>query len=497
MYCFYYDETEHSRKINLKTLMSDNFYDNFIAVVVGWHEEKEVLIKKRYLEFESKYEYRKKDGELKSLTMRGKDFRLGFASLNKNTIGFYEDLIGFFDKDIKIYISVFSKIEYLINQILINDQSTILHDSDYMKYSIIKAINVYRPQKVIDAIYISPEIFVKELKIFLKDQIVRNNQSADLKKAENIAFEEILLFLDSANPPDKIDWMYDYAFVGLKKLYDEMGVGEYKLTIDKEGDDKKTLNAAKNNGIQNVEESKSDEVVGIRMADMIAGLVSRLMQSLHSSLTNNYPEGVIHKTLLESGWFALNQRQIDLYRKFYDYICIQNDYWYKTYSGIYSDDLVAFVALLQYMSQYENVEMLNKTSIKEHQENYNSCACYGLNRHYELMKNKIPIDFWGDESREYIFNKQKAKVYKYPLKHPMIHLVEGDNIYNVLSVGLFRDGTPMVTVLENNKPVCYRLPIEYQNWATAVVGNANMGIALFPSDVNFSITDGEYFAEIL
>lgn len=34
----------------------------------------------------------KKDGELKSQTMKTKDFSIGFASLNNHTIEFYEDL---------------------------------------------------------------------------------------------------------------------------------------------------------------------------------------------------------------------------------------------------------------------------------------------------------------------------------------------------------------------------------------------------------------------
>lgn len=52
--------------------------------------------------------------------------------------------------------------------------------------------------------------------------------------------------------------------------------------------------------------------IGIRMADMLAGLISRLMQSLKISLTGDYKDGKMKKTLLDSGWFALNQRQLDL-----------------------------------------------------------------------------------------------------------------------------------------------------------------------------------------
>ncbi len=38
-YSFYYDESEHSRKINFNTVSVMNYYDNFIAVIVGWKDE--------------------------------------------------------------------------------------------------------------------------------------------------------------------------------------------------------------------------------------------------------------------------------------------------------------------------------------------------------------------------------------------------------------------------------------------------------------------------
>ena len=40
-YCFYYDESEHSRVINLSTVTSETYYDSFIAVIVGWCYNKE------------------------------------------------------------------------------------------------------------------------------------------------------------------------------------------------------------------------------------------------------------------------------------------------------------------------------------------------------------------------------------------------------------------------------------------------------------------------
>ena len=53
-YKFYYDESEHSRKINYNTVTAPNYYDNFVTVVVGWAKEKEKEVFKKYEDFENK-----------------------------------------------------------------------------------------------------------------------------------------------------------------------------------------------------------------------------------------------------------------------------------------------------------------------------------------------------------------------------------------------------------------------------------------------------------
>lgn len=73
MYKFYYDESEHSRKINYNTVTAENYYDNFVFVIVGWPQEKEKAIFEKYSAFETKYAKRKdKNGELKSQTLKKK-----------------------------------------------------------------------------------------------------------------------------------------------------------------------------------------------------------------------------------------------------------------------------------------------------------------------------------------------------------------------------------------------------------------------------------------
>ena len=370
----------------MKPSIAERLITRLLRQVIMLSEDED-RIKDRYLGFETKYEFRKVNGELKSQTMKARDLRLGFASLNKNTVGFYDDLISLYDENIIIYLSVASKIEHIINQLLRDYHNNALVNTNYMKYSIIKTINVYRPQKLIEAIYSKPQVFIDELRSFLKNQIAQNQTDIVLKERENQAYKEILMILDDAERLESLEWTYFTPFDGFRKLLIEMNIEDYQLIIDRDGDGSHTLNTALYEGLQNVSEKDSKDYVGIRMADMLAGLISKLMQSLKLALTNNYKAGEIKKTLLDSGWFSLNQKQLDLYKKLYRVISENNNYWYQIYSGIYSDDLVSFVALLQFMNHFEDATMIRNSDVKMLPEYYNAFVCERLQERYSIIRN--------------------------------------------------------------------------------------------------------------
>lgn len=498
MYKFFYDETEHSRKINFETISAPNYCDNFVAVIIGWPEEKEEAIISRYLEFEEKYTERKVGGELKSQTMKSKDFKMGFASLNKNKIGFYEDLLALYNDQVILYFSVSSKIEYVINQLFVNYHNNMFVDMDLVKYSIIKAINVYRPKGVLKSMYSDPKTFVDELRTFLIERIKKNLANPILKAAENSSFKDILLILDKVNPPESLDWDYYPPFRGFKKYMDEMNILDYSLVIDREGEKSNTLKSAQYIGIKNSIEGDSKDYVGIRMADMYAGVVSKMMQSLSASLNNDYQDGKIQKTLLSSGWFALNQNQLNLYKKMHKTVCEYFNSWDKVYSGIYSDDLVAYISLLQFMNEYKNSEEIRLKNIEIQPEYYNTFVCTKLAERYQLLHNKLPFEPIMDDDKDFFLNQRGAKVYKNIEKQEFLSLSEGQNRFMVLSVGFSQNGIPLLTILDgNDNPICYRLPTEYQEWVFTVVGMANMGEKFFPGEVIFSVIDGKYYVDIL
>ena len=180
-YHFYYDESEHSRKINLNTVNADNYYDNFIAAIVGWKVENEKSVFEKYVAFEEKYADRKSKGELKSQTLRQNQFENGFASMNKDNVCFLADLLSIFDGDTSIYFAVISKIEYIVAQIFDGYENSFLFDMDAMKYSIIKAILTYRPKEIIEGVFENTGELVTALKEFFQDRIRRNKANISLK----------------------------------------------------------------------------------------------------------------------------------------------------------------------------------------------------------------------------------------------------------------------------------------------------------------------------
>lgn len=498
-YNFYYDESEHNRKINYKTVSASNYYDNFVTMIVGWSAEKDDILK-RHAAFETKYADRKdRNGEIKSTMFQQKQFKYGFASLNKQNAQFVNDFLSLFDENIHIYFSVSSKIEYLVLQVFQGYRNSFLIDADLMKYSITKALVMYRPQEIIKCIYESPKDFLEELKKFFRDRIECNKNNPQLKQRETEAFQQILSILDDISDAPEIDWDYRMSFDGFKKYLAEKDISNYNLIIDKEGEsgeDSKTLKAAREIGIYNSDEADSKEYPGLRMADMMAGILSKLLKGLCDSLRYQSLDESTNKKILDTGWFCLNEVQLELYKKLYRLICVWQPAWYKSYSGIYSDDLVVFNALLNFMNHFEFVEQI-RADIDTQGEYFNAFACEQLARYFDQRRCKLPIEPVTLFDEESYLNQRGGKVYFDSRKQLLLPLHEGSQTFDVLSVGVDQKFTPTVTIIKNGESECFRLPNELREWACGVIEMAAMGMNPFPTKVTFSKINGRYYVDIL
>lgn len=498
-YNFYYDESEHSRKINYKTISASNYYDNFITMIVGWPAKKDDILQ-RYAAFEIKYTDRKdRNDEIKSTMFKQKQFKHGFASFNKQNTQFINDFLSLFDEDIHIYFSVSSKIEYLVSQIFQENKNSFFVDVDLMKYSITKALVLYRPQEIIKCFYESSKDFLEELKKFFRGRIECNKSNPELKQAETISFQEILLVLDDISDTVELNWDYHMPFDGFNKYLREKDIQNYSLIIDKEGkeeEESKTLKAAREAGLDNSDEADSIEYPGLRIADMLAGVISKLLKGLNDSLRYQSLDEGTHKKILDIGWFHMSEVQLELYKKLYRLICEWQPAWYKSYSGIYSDDLVVFNALLNFMNHFETVEEI-QSHIDMQSEYFNTFACEQLTRYFNQRRSKLPIEPVILFDEESYLNQRGTKVYFDSRKQVLLPLHEGSQTFEVLSVGVDHKFIPTVTILKEGKPKCFRLPNELSEWACNVVRIAAIGINPFPTKVTFSNINGKYYADIL
>lgn len=502
-YSFYYDESEHSRKINHNTITAENYFDSFVALAVGWLSNNQAGLYERYTAFESKYQHRQSKGELKSTTIKQRQLRSGIASLNADNLSFLEDFLTLFDERIFVYYAVTSKIEYIIRQLFEDYENSLFVDMDAMKYSITKAVVLYQPIEIMAGMYNNTGEFIGLLKDFFTTQIKKDKENEILKQKEIEQFSQILLLLDDVSTIKAIDWNYDIAFVGFMKFINEKGIHDYSITIDKEGEYNNTVKAAERVGLRSVSEADSLTSCGIRMADMLAGIISKLLKALHSALEYASPEESINKKILDMSWFAVNERQLDVYKRLHQVVIELNKVWYKAFSGTYSDDLIMLIALLSFMNHFESVEDIKK-NLHMQGEYFNAYSCRHLAEHFEKMRNgrkipALPTDAVTDNdvSNGFVINRQGAKVYFDIERQPLLEIKSGNQTFDVLSVGLSKEMIPIVTIAEEDEVKCFRIPRELSEWAMTLVGLANVGEKVFPSKVRFSKTKEGYFADIL
>lgn len=494
---FYYDESEHSRKINKKTVTQRNYYDNFVTAIVGWEESFEEEVKKSYEIFESKFHKRKSNGELKSTTIKPKQLKNGFASLTYDNLNFVEDFFEIFDERIYLYFSVTSKIEFLVNQLFQGYENSLSQDADALRYTIVKSIVMYQPEKIIHGIYYDTLELANLIKDFYKQRIELNQQNPELKRCENEAFKQVIILLNDIDSKFKIDWNYHISFYGFRQYLEGNGITDFSLFLDKEGEESKTLVAAKEIGLNSVTELDSKDSVGIRVADMLVGLLGKLLKSLHDALKYHDSDDALNKKLLKKEWFVVNERQLTLYKKMCYIISQLNNSWYKSFSGIYADDFLMLMTLVNYFSNFDSIEKLNAYTAEEHQERLNSAMVTILTDYLQEMHSKLPITSITPTNKDYYYNQKGAMVYFDDKKQPLLNLEEGSYNFFVLSVGFTKNMSALITIKIEDSAICYRLPDQLLSWAIDCVAMANRGEKLFPAEVVFLRREKEYSVDFL
>lgn len=384
MHRFYYDESEHSRRLTHRTITADNFYDGFVSVAVGWDEADEAELGLRYADFEERHKDRASGGEIKSTTIKQSQLRHGFASLNKNNLSLLEDCLATIDDKAKTYLCYQSKVEYMVGQLFRGYRNSPLLNMDHMRYSITKAVVDYRPLEIIESMYGDASSLVRHLRVFLVERIREDMKDIELKEREINAFKQALMLLDGADPLVTLDWEYSMPFVGLTKYIEELGVGAYSLVIDKEN---RTVEAAMRLGLKRVRGADSKDCFGLRMADMLAGVLTKLMKAIHEEVRYHSRDEFVTKRLLDQKWFRIDDRRLRLYKRLGAIVIESHKTWDKVFAGSFSDDLVMLIALLTFMADFDSSEEL-RGKADMCPEWFNTMACNMLEDQFRRTEHR-------------------------------------------------------------------------------------------------------------
>lgn len=199
--------------------------------------------------------------------------------------------------------------------------------------------------------------------------------------------------------------------------------------------------------------------------------------------------------ILDNKWFSLSDVQHSLYGKLHRVLSGINDCWYKSYAGVYADDLIVFIALLEYIDHHTPEEMYRSLDMQG--EYFNNYSLHCLERHFERIHNKLPVEPISIREGEYFINKWGAKVYVDSEKQPCLIVEGGQRICYVMNAGFDRKGIPTITIKEDGRYKCYRIPEELSEWVMTLVGFVTMGETILPSEVMFTKKNGKWYADIL
>ena len=382
---FFFDESFHSRKINKKTVEDENFFDNYVMTGIGCLRKDLHKYESVYREFEEKFKKEfsiNEHDELKSKIVKKEQYRYGIKSFNKKSLEFYKAYWKLMNlSDCVYYVCAISKLEYLLTQFNYNILG--IRDYNSFVYSIVKAINVYRPQSVLNALFEENEFLLEELIKFLNRKILENENNP-IKVHENESFKECILVLEEING-ENIDfkWKYNNIYIGFKKFVRELEIKDVRIVIDKEGDSNtNTANACKKEGFKDVIEKDSKTTTMLRCVDLMCGFISKMMRAIYEDTKTSDDEKYIERKILNKEWFEINEEQFWLYKEIAKYFKKYSNYFWGTYISVYFDSFFQFIDLIYYFDKFEDYEKFKTINSSEHRESYNEFIVRHINEKF-------------------------------------------------------------------------------------------------------------------
>lgn len=348
----YYDETEHSRNINLKTIQNETYTDTFSSAIISVKDKCQNDYLNKFNYFFEQYKNFQSKHEIKSTSLKTKKFRYGIQTCPQDYIDFIKDFLNLLDCDeIYLYLFFSSKLELRIRRFMFMYNAEL---NNSLIYSLTKLLLGYNPTNVIVALFSGDnELFRKMLLDFLEKQF-QKNYSLEHKLLENETIVFIMQHLRNIHLERESDssFYYDPIFFGYNDFLKENQLKLNELYIDKE---QNTYESAKKIlKEKNIIQIESNESYGVQTADLFIGLLSKLMKQLHSAFAYKQRDDYIQLKYISNEWFDINEEKYTIYKKLYKLLFINHNSFSKVITNCYIDDTILLKSFLCYLDSFDS-----------------------------------------------------------------------------------------------------------------------------------------------
>lgn len=399
-------------KTNKLSYANDNMH-SYVANVIQIDEFDYILIEQKYQEIVEEYlsnrpQLRKslaKNGkELKSLNLLKSNFEYGIASMKKNEVKFYMDLLDLLLKyDVENLLFLVSKMSIITSSRLINFLYFLDSKTEFsafiVKYVVTKYAEVEASEEVIKSL-IDKSISTKNILELIRNDMAtifqenlgntRISRQIGIYNLVIMAIDLVLncgIELTEPNLPlsfdwSKVKWAFDLWITEQRYRDTE---NQWRLFLD-EGIPQDIFTSLDFYQVDG--DCNSRDYIGLQITDMIVGLIGKLVSKLNLKTKYDF-ERPEQRVLLCDDYYNFSEEQFNFIKKLQQFILDRNGQ-YHFINDAYFDDSVLLETYIRYISSYGTFEKYNKVEVKRHSEFHLECFIkYSDKKIEEGIKNEV------------------------------------------------------------------------------------------------------------
>lgn len=364
---------------------------SYVANVIQIDEFNYIHIERKYQKIVEKYlsnrpqlrESLAKNGkELKGFDLLKSNFEYGIASMKKNEVKFYMDLLDLLlEYNVENLLFLVSKMSIITSSRLINFLYFLDSNTGFsafiVKYVVTKYAEVEASEEVIKAL-LDKSLSTKTILELIRNDMTtisqKNLGNARMSRQIGIYSQFIRAIdivlncgteLTEPNLPLSFDWskvkwafdlwMTEQRFTGTEnqwRLFLDEGIPQDIFT---------SLDFYQVDG-----DCNSRDYIGLQITDMIVVLIGKLVSQLNLKTKYDFDKPD-QRVLLCDDYYNFSEEQFDFIKKLQQFILARKGQ-YHFINDAYFDDSVLLETYIRYISSYDTFENYNKVEVKRHSE---------------------------------------------------------------------------------------------------------------------------------